>query len=142
MRVKLELPKKFHFETTLSIRVSDLNYGAHLGNDSVLSLAHESRVRFFLKLGVTERNFFNVGLIMADSVVMYKSQGFLNDNILIRISVTEFRSHGFKIFYLLQKKDFNVDLAYVQTSMVCFDYLKNKILPLPNSFKDVVNEII
>ena len=89
MRVKLELPKKFHFETTLSIRVSDLNYGAHLGNDSVLSLAHESRVRFFLKLGVTERNFFNVGLIMADSVVMYKSQGFLNDNILIRISVTE-----------------------------------------------------
>ena len=141
MKIRLELPEKIHFETSLQIRVSDLNYGGHLGNDSVLSLAHEARVRFFSDLGVTERNFFHIGLIMADSAVIYKSQGFLNDNILVQISVTEFRSHGFKLFYLLKKIDSNTDLAYVQTSMVCFDYVKNKILPIPKKFKDLVNEI-
>jgi len=78
---------------------------------------------------------------MADSAVVYKSQGFLNDNILVQISVTEFRSHGFKLFYLFKKIDSNIDLAYVQTSMVCFDYVKNKILPIPKKFKDLVNEI-
>ena len=142
MKIKLKLPKKFHFETNLKIRVSDLNYGAHLGNDSILSLVHEARVRFFSEFNVTERHFFNVGLIMADSAVIYKSQGFLNENISIQISVTEFRSHGFKLFYLLKKIDSNIDLAHVQTSMVCFDYLKNKILPIPEKFKDLVNEII
>ena len=142
MKIRLKLPKEIHFETSLCIRVSDLNYGGHLGNDSVLSLTHEARVRFFSNLGVTERNFFDVGLIMADSAVVYKSQGFLNDNILVQISVTEFRSHGFKLFYLFKKIDSNIDLAYVQTSMVCFDYVKNKILPIPKKFKDLVNEII
>ena len=142
MKIKLKLPEKFHFKTNLIIRVSDLNYGGHLGNDAVLSMAHESRVRFFLKLGVTERNFFGVGLIMSDSAIMYKSQGFLNDNILAHVSVTEFRSHGFKLFYLLKNRDSHVDLAYIQTGMVCFDYSKNKILPIPEKLKDLVNEII
>lgn len=142
MKIKLKLPEKFHFQTYLNIRVSDLNYGGHLGNDAVLTLVHEARVRFFSQWGVTERNFFNVSLIMADSAVIYKSQGFLNDNISVQISVTEFRSHGFKLFYLLKKKDSNIDLAHVQTSMVCFDYLKNKILLIPEKFKDLVNEII
>ena len=142
MRVKLKIPDFFHFETLLKIRVSDLNYGGHLGNDTVLSLVHEARVRFLSLFGVTERDFFDVGLIMADSAVLYKSQGFLNDNILIKISVTDFRSHGFKLFYLLKKIDSNIDLAHVQTSMVCFDYLENKILPVPTKFKNLVNEIV
>ena len=73
MRVKLEIPNFFHFETKLNIRVSDLNYGGHLGNDSFLSLAHEARVQFFNSLQMTEREFFGRSLIMADSVVIYKS---------------------------------------------------------------------
>ena len=141
MKIKFKIPTKFHFKTKLKIRVSDLNYGGHLGNDSVLSLAHESRVRFFFKLNVTERNFFNVGLIMADSAIKYKSQGYLNESIIIKISVTELRSHGFKLFYILKKNNSNIDLAYVQTSMVCYDYKKSKILQLPEDFKNSLNEI-
>ena len=63
MRVKLEIPNFFHFETSLIIRVSDLNYGGHLGNDSFLSLAHESRIQFFKSLDMTERDFFGASLI-------------------------------------------------------------------------------
>ena len=33
--------------------------------------------------------------IMADSAIKYKSQGYLNESISVKISVTEFRSHGF-----------------------------------------------
>ena len=108
MKVKLEIPSFFHFETKLKIRVSDVNYGGHLGNDSVLSLAHESRVQFFKSLNMMERNFFGKSLIMADSVVVYKSQGFLGDEINVKISITELRSHGFKLFYLFKKNDFQI----------------------------------
>ncbi|RMF54479.1 MAG: thioesterase, partial [Calditrichaeota bacterium] len=41
-RLKLTLPEKFHFTTELSIRISDVNYANHLGNDAVLSLIHEA----------------------------------------------------------------------------------------------------
>ena len=65
MRVKLKIPDFFHFETLLTIRVSDLNYGGHLGNDSFLTLAHESRVQFFKSMNMTERNFFGSSLILS-----------------------------------------------------------------------------
>lgn len=139
MRVKLKIPNFFHFETLLSIRVSDLNYGGHLGNDSFLTLAHESRVQFFKSINMTERDFFGSSLIMADSLVVYKSQGFLGDEINIKISVTNCRSHGFQLFYLFKKKN-KVDLAHIQTSMVFYDYNVEKILPFPQDFMNYLND--
>ena len=133
MRVKLETPNYFHFETSLKIRVSDLNYGGHLGNDSFLTLAHEARVRYLKSINMTERDFFGSSLIMADSTIKYKSQGFLGDQVNIKISITNCSSHGFQIFYLLQKN--KIDLAYIQTSMVFYDYEKEKINPFPDDFK-------
>tara|TARA_B100001250_G_C19517924_1_gene664656 strand:- start:187 stop:615 length:429 start_codon:yes stop_codon:yes gene_type:complete len=138
MRVKLKIPNFFHFETLLTIRVSDLNYGGHLGNDSFLTLAHESRVQFFKSINMTERNFFGRSLIMADSIVIYKSQGFLGDELNIKISITNCRSHGFQLFYLFHKKKYGIDLAHIQTSMVFYDYKEGKIAPFPHSFKNYI----
>ena len=136
MRVKLKIPDFFHFETLLTIRVSDLNYGGHLGNDSFLTLAHESRVQFFKSMNMTERNFFGSSLIMADSIVIYKSQGFLGNEVNIKISVTNCRSHGFQLFYLFHRKKDGLDLAHIQTSMVFYDYKEEKIVPFPQLFKN------
>jgi len=135
MRVKLKIPDFFHFETLLTIRVSDLNYGGHMGNDAFLSFAHECRVRYFNSIEMTERDFFGSSLIMADSIVKYKSQGFLGDEINIKISIINCSSHGFQLFYLLKKRLNEIDLAYIQTSMVFYNYEKEKITPFPQDFK-------
>jgi len=45
-RVRFKLPDRFLFTTEIPLRVSDINYGGHLGNDAVLSLAQEARMRF------------------------------------------------------------------------------------------------
>jgi hypothetical protein len=46
----------------------DINYGGHLGNDAVLSLVHEARVRFLKQQGYTENNIEGAGIIMADAI--------------------------------------------------------------------------
>ena len=71
-RIKLPLPSKIDFEMCLTLRVSDMNYGGHMGNDSVLSLAHEARIRFLKKHNLLERDFYGYSLLMADSAVVYK----------------------------------------------------------------------
>ena len=53
-RIKLEVPENIHFKTKITLRVSDMNYGGHLGNDAVLSLAHEARVQFLKQFGYSE----------------------------------------------------------------------------------------
>ena len=51
-RVHVELPEKFLFETELTVRASDLNYGNHVGHDTILSLMQEARVQFYRALGI------------------------------------------------------------------------------------------
>ena len=45
-RVKVALPATFPFRTEIPVRITDLNYGGHLGNDALLGLLHEARVHF------------------------------------------------------------------------------------------------
>ena len=51
-RVTLSFPDDtFTFSTTLDVRFDDVNVGAHLGNDSMVSLIGEARSRFLESLG-------------------------------------------------------------------------------------------
>ena len=93
-RVKLDMPDSFDFETTLEVRIDDINYGGHLGNDSVLSLMHEARVRFFRTFGYSEMNVDGSAIIMADSVITYQSESFHGDIIRIEVGVGEIGSSG------------------------------------------------
>jgi hypothetical protein len=43
-RVRLEVQGREVFRTRLRVRVDDVHYGGHLGNDSVLTLCHEARL--------------------------------------------------------------------------------------------------
>ena len=72
-RIKLDLPEHFPFTIELQVRITDINYRGHMGNDALLSLLHEARVQFLAHYGLGEMDIFGVGLIMADSVIIYKS---------------------------------------------------------------------
>ena len=54
--LKLTFPKHFHFRQLLAVRITDLNYGNHVGNDKVLTFLHEARVRFLNSFGYSEFN--------------------------------------------------------------------------------------
>ena len=53
-KTKLLLPERFPFTVEIPVRITDLNYGGHVGNDSMLSLIHEIRVQFLRHHGYGE----------------------------------------------------------------------------------------
>lgn len=132
-RVHLALPEKFKFETELVVRVSDLNYGGHVGNDRILLLMQEARVIFYRSLGYqNEVNLEEgVGQIVTDAIVVYKSEGFLGDTFLVKIAIDEFTKYGFDMFYLLQNKDTGKEIARGKTGIICFDYTARKVTSVP-----------
>tara|TARA_B100001250_G_C19276653_1_gene561505 strand:- start:37 stop:459 length:423 start_codon:yes stop_codon:yes gene_type:complete len=134
-RIKLSIPKKYDFETNLDLRIYDINYGGHMGNDTVLRIAHEARVRFLHSLDLGERDFYNCSLIIADSAVVYKNEAFYNDKLIIKISVTEFYSYGFELFYLIINEKSKMEIARVKTGLVCYDYNIKKVIKLPSQFR-------
>jgi 4-hydroxybenzoyl-CoA thioesterase len=133
-RIKLPLPTKIDFEMCLTLRVGDMNYGGHMGNDSVLTLVHEARVQFLSSLGLKEIDFYGFSLLMADSAVVYKKQAFYGDNLIIQISVSELYPYGFELLYLIKDVDSDLEVARVKTGLVCYNHKTKKIINLPIEF--------
>ncbi len=132
-RIKIDLPQHFNFTTNIDVRVTDLNYGNHLGNNALLGLIHEARVRFLRHYNCNdEREVFGVGLIMSDTAIEYKAEGFLGDVLTVKVAVGDFSRVGFDFYYQFTKADGTV-LANAKTGMVCFDYTTRKVAACPEA---------
>jgi acyl-CoA thioester hydrolase len=135
-RIKLDMPDNYLFTAEIPLRISDINYGGHLGNDAVLSLIHESRVQFLRRYGYTEMNVEGFGIIMTDTAIVYKSEGFYGDRIKVDVTIADFNKYGCDIYYLMSNKETATDVAHVKTGIVFFDYEMRKVVPLPEAFRE------
>ena len=132
-RVKIHFPLASPlYETSVPVRIGDVNYGGHLGNDAVLSLAHEVRMQMLASIGFTELDCGGAGLIMADASIAYKAEAFYGDSISVRVYATEISTRSFVLQYLLQtlRNGRTIDVAHVQTGMASFDYTSRSIVPI------------
>lgn len=136
-RVKIDLPEKFFFKTEIPVRITDLNYGGHVGNDTLLGILHESRMQLFTSLGYTsELAIEGIGVIMTDVAMVYKSETFYGDVMVVELAANDFNKYGFDVVYRVYCKQSGKDIAHAKTGIVCFDYEKRKIATLPEAFKN------
>lgn len=132
-RVKITIPEKCLFDCTIPVRIADINYGQHLGNDALVSMLHEARVQWLQALNYSELNIEGAGLIMADLAVMYKNESFYGDLLLFKLYLGETSAVSFELVYEainLQQKQ----IAIAKTGMVCFNYALKKVIELPLPF--------
>lgn len=133
-RIKIDLPDKFPFVTKIPIRITDINFGGHVGNDTILSIVHETRAQFFTHCGFDELNFGGVGTIMSDVAIEYKSQTYYGDEIIASVAVGEITKVAFDLFYKLEKTAADgkiIPVAFAKSWMVCYDYALKKVAPIP-----------
>ena len=139
-RVKLDLPDNFTFTTEIPIRISDLNYGNHLGNTQLLGLIHEARVRHLNSFGCSEKDIFGIGLVVSDSVIIYKNQGFHKDVIKIESAVTDLHKYGCDFYFRLTNKKSRIEIARAKTGILFYNYEKQKLALTPIEFKNIFQE--
>ncbi|MCP4598069.1 thioesterase family protein [Neptuniibacter sp.] len=137
-RIKIDMPDNYIFSTELPVRISDINYGGHLSNDAMLSLIHEARVRFLSHYHYSELNIEGLGLIMTDSAIVYKAEGFHGDQLQIDITVGDFNKYGCDFFYLISNKNTAVEVAHAKTGVVFFDYEARRVQSVPKAFMNKV----
>jgi len=133
LRIKIDLPDLFSFVTHIPIRITDLNYGGHVGNDNILSIMHEARAQFLKKIGYEEMNLEGVGLIMSDVAIEFKNELFYGDIVKASVTAGEFSKIGVDIFYKFEKEmnGKNILVVIAKTAMVCYNYDLKKIAVLP-----------
>ena len=129
------MPGHFSFSCTIPVRITDINYGGHAGNDSILAIIHEARMQFLQSLSYTEMNFAGAGIIMADVSVEFKHELFYGDFVIASVNVCEIFKIGFELVYKFEKNtgDQLKIIAVAKTRLICYDYDRKKIIALPDN---------
>lgn len=138
-RVKIKFPDNNPvFNTTVIVRIGDINYGNHLGNDSVLSIVHEARVRMLNSWGYTELNAGGCGIIMSDVMIAYKNEAFYGDDLSIDIYIDDVTTMSFDMLYRIYtvRDGKELEVAHAKTGIVCFDYNKRKVSLISDELKN------
>ena len=134
-RVAIELPERFPYAVELEVRVGDLNYGNHLGNDAVLGLIHEARRRYIRSLGSDEIGADRVGFVVADAAVIYRAQAFYADRLRIEVAAGEFGSRSCAFFFRVSTTADGRVVAEARTGMVSFDFEAQKAVSMPEALR-------
>jgi 4-hydroxybenzoyl-CoA thioesterase len=139
-RVEVDLPERFPFVTEIPIRISDINYGNHLGNDAVLSLAQEARVRWLASHGWGELDIAGLGIVVADAAVVYRAEGTYGMVLRVELAWSDVRSRGCDLLYRLTDIASGREIARAKTGIIFFDYAARKVAHLPEPFRRVVEQ--
>ncbi len=139
-RLKLPLPERFGYSTDIKVSISDINYAGHLGNDSLLSLIHEARIRFLKEHGFTEFDIGGAGLIMVDTAIIYKSESFHGDILKFDIAVADVSKIGCDFYYRISNKKTGKEVAHAKTGIVFFDYKTRKVVSVPDEFRELFGQ--
>ena len=116
------------------MRISDINYGGHLGNDAMLSVIHEARLRFLKTFGWSEFNICGTSLIMTDCAIVYKSEVFHGETLTIDVAIGDVTKTGFDFFYRIFNSDNSKEVGKAKTGVAFFDYQKKKVTSTPEGF--------
>lgn len=132
-RVKIKFPEqKPLYTASIPVRITDINYGNHLGNDALLSLIHESRMQLLSQWGYDELYAGGSALIMADVMIAYRGEAFYGDILQVKLYAEELTNHSFDLLYHIatEREDNILEIAHAKTGMICFDYGTRKIVPM------------
>lgn len=136
-RITLDLPDTFVFTTEIPVTINMINYGGHVGNDAILSVAHEARIRMLVEQGFKELDIDGLGLIMTDTAIVYKAESFHGDILKISVGLRDFNKYGCDIVYHITTVADDKEIARVKTGIVFFDYTCRKVSEIPPVFKSV-----
>ncbi|HAA10169.1 MAG TPA: thioesterase [Cytophagales bacterium] len=136
-RIRIDFPPQILFSVQLSVRITDLNYGAHVGNDTFLRYLQEARTQLLRSWGYPSETegIEGVGLIVADVAMSYRAEVFYGDELLVEIAVQDIARSGFDWVYRLSRVGEGTLVALAKTGMVCFDYEQRKVVSIPDAFK-------
>ena len=144
-RLILTFPEdQYYYTTLLTVRVTDINAGNHLGNDSMISMISEARARFLFEYGITETERDGTGIIVTDLATTYRAEAHARDQLLFEVGVMDFNKYGGDITFRITRPKDKTLVAMAKQGFVFFNYKTSQVMAMPEDFRarfDRVNRV-
>lgn len=125
----------FCFETTIEVRITDVNAGKHLGNDTMISLISEARAQFFHHYGHPADSDAAVNVIVTDLATIYRNEAFARDRLRFQIGLDDLNRYGGDVVFRITRVGDEALIALAKTGFVFFDYTQSRVAPMPADFR-------
>ncbi|PQO88538.1 thioesterase [Massilia phosphatilytica] len=135
-RLILTFPEdQYYYTTLLTVRVTDINAGNHLGNDSMISMISEARARFLFEYGVSETEGDGTGIIVTDLATTYRAEAHARDQLLFEVGVMDFNKYGGDIIFRVTRPKDKTLIAMAKQGFVFFNYKSSQVVVMPDEFQ-------
>ncbi|MFI4956551.1 MAG: acyl-CoA thioesterase [Gammaproteobacteria bacterium] len=116
------------------VRVTDLNYGNHVGVSQMSGMAHQARFAYLNSMGLSESDIGGVAIMVLESTICMKAESFLGDLLRFyvefqRVSKSQCVCNVF-VFNLVK----DVLVATVEDKIIAYDYQRRRPSALPETF--------
>ena len=142
-RIKLSFPEHILSTIRIPVRITDLNYGNHVGNDAIVSIIHEARVAWLKQVNLSEMDIGGSAIIMNELAVNYLNESFYGDTLDVQIACGEVSISGFELYYKLDclRDGLPVTIAIAKTGIRCFNYQTRKVGAVPETMQNILQRV-
>lgn len=140
-RVKLDFPAEAIIHRhPLTVRITDMNYGRHLGHDALVSLLHEARVQAFAALDLPEWDLHGYPSIVADLAVQYQSEARWPEALVIETAVPEPQGKALTVYQRVLTSDEKRIVATARVNQLLIDMKAGQPVEVPAPVKQALTQ--
>lgn len=134
-----KLAREYPFIYRLEVEFRHLDPMGHVNNAVFFTYMESARVRYFTKFFDLGTSPLDMPLILAEASCTYKSPAYFGEELTVGVGITEFGRRSFRMAYRIDG-DKNRLIARGYTVIVMYDYSVGHSVPVPDHFKEAVNE--
>lgn len=124
------------FTASYRVRVDDINYGGHMGNERALVIFQDARILFLESLGYAERDIGEgLGVILPEAALRFRREAFLHDVLTTRVAIGGMTGSSFEMLFESTRESDSEVVLTGTTKMIAYDYGAKKVRPLPDAFR-------
>lgn len=133
-RVKLDFPDEALIHRhPLAVRVTDMNYGRHLGHDALVSLLHEARLQALLALELPEWDLAGYPSVVVDLAVQYQNEAHCPEMLVVETAVPMPEGKALTVYHRVLKQDSEQVVATARLNLLLIDPSQGRPVAVPEA---------
>lgn len=131
---------EFKFFHPIEVRYGDLDPQGHLNNAKYLTYFETGRIKYLVHLGLFDHgeSFIDVGIIMADAHVTFKSAVEYGMNVQVGVRISRLGNKSMTSEYTIVDADTGEEKASGSSVLVAYDYRANQTMPIPQAWREKI----
>ena len=132
---------EYHFQYPIDIRYSDIDAQGHVNNTKFSVYIESARLAYLTALGLWDgKTFLDLGVIVADVHVAYKTPLFLGQKAVVNTRVAKIGNKSIQFEFQIVNSENGEVCATAETINVAYDFKRETSIPVSDFWRQTIQQ--